>query len=35
MKIEATSVDDYLAKAPEDRQEALHRMRNLLRDHLP
>ncbi len=35
MKISATSVDEYLPQAPEDRQEALRRMRNLLRDHLP
>ena len=35
MKIAAKSVDEYLAKAPEDWQEALHRLRNLLRDHLP
>lgn len=35
MKIAAKSVDEYLAKAREDRQEALHRLRNLLRDHLP
>lgn len=35
MKIAAKSVDEYLDKAPGDRQEALHRLRNLLRDHLP
>ena len=35
MKIEAASVEDYIAKAPEERREALSRMRDILRQHLP
>ena len=35
MRIEASSVEDYLSKAPEDRQEALRRMRQILSDNLP
>ena len=35
MKIEAASVEDYIAKAPEERREALSRMRDILRENLP
>ena len=35
MKIEAKSVDEYVNKAPEERQDALRRMRAVLRDNLP
>ena len=35
MRIEASSVEDYLSKAPEDRQDALRRMRQILSDNLP
>lgn len=35
MKIAANTVDEYLEAAPAERQEALRRMRALLRDHLP
>jgi len=35
MKIEATSVDEYVSKAPEERQDALRRMREVLRENLP
>ena len=35
MKIAANNVDEYIAAAPDGRQEALRRMRNLLRKHLP
>ena len=35
MKIEANSVEDYLNNAPNERQEALRRMREVLRDNLP
>ena len=35
MKIAANNVDEYIAAAPAERQEALRRMRDLLRKHLP
>ena len=35
MKIEATSVEDYINQAPEERQAALGQMREVLRDNLP
>ena len=35
MKIEATSVEDYINQAPEERQAALSQMRQVLRDNLP
>ena len=35
MNIAANNVDEYIAAAPAARQEALRRMRNLLRKHLP
>ena len=35
MKIEAKSVDEYVSNAPEERQDALRRMREVLRDNLP
>ena len=35
MKIEANSVDEYIAKAPEERRDTLLRLRHVLLDHLP
>ena len=35
MQIEAKSVDEYVNKAPEERQGALRRMREVLRGNLP
>jgi uncharacterized protein YdhG (YjbR/CyaY superfamily) len=35
MRIQATSVDDYIQQAPEARQEALRTLRALIQNHLP
>lgn len=35
MQIEATSVDDYIAKVPEDRQEAIKNLVKTISDNLP
>ena len=35
MNIAANNVDEYIVAAPAERQEALRRMRDLLRKHLP
>ena len=35
MKIEANSVDEYIAKSPEERRDTLLRLRHVLLDHLP
>ena len=35
MKVIANTVDEYIAAAPEERQEALRRIRALLSEHLP
>ena len=35
MRIEATSVDDYLSKLPEDRIEPMTRLRAVINDNLP
>ena len=35
MKIEANTVDEYIAKAPEERQDTLLRLRRVLLEHLP
>lgn len=35
MKIEAKSPDDYISKLPEDRQEVISKLRNVVLDNLP
>lgn len=35
MKIEAESVEEYISKAPEERQEALNKLRKVILDNLP
>lgn len=35
MKYEATSPDDYISQTPEDRQEALKKLRNIISRNLP
>ena len=35
MRIETSSEDEYLSNAPEDWQDALRRMRQILSDNLP
>lgn len=35
MKIEADTVDEYLSKVPEDRKDALMKLRNVILDNIP
>jgi len=35
MKSEATSVEDYLARLPDDRREAISTIRDVVNEHLP
>ena len=35
MKIEANSVDEYIGKLPEDRREALTRLRRVINENIP
>ena len=35
MTSEATTVDQYINEAPEDRREALHKLRNIILENLP
>ncbi|WP_348661311.1 DUF1801 domain-containing protein [Croceibacter atlanticus] len=35
MKIEANSPDDYISKLPEDRQAAVKKLRDIIKDNLP
>lgn len=35
MKYEATSVDEYIAQLPEDRKEAITKIRSIFRENLP
>ena len=35
MKIEANSPDDYISKLPEDRQAAVKKLRDTIKDNLP
>lgn len=35
MQYKVTSVEDYISQVPEDRQEALKKLRNIIKDNLP
>ena len=35
MTLKATSVDQYINEAPEDRKEALQKLRNVINENLP
>lgn len=35
MKIEANTIDEYISKCPEDRQHALHKLRQVILDNIP
>ena len=35
MTSEATTVEQYINEAPEDRREALHKLRNIILENLP